>query len=275
MEIIRAEGLRFAYEGQETPVLNDVSLSIQKGEWLTIVGHNGSGKSTLVKLLNGLFLPQEGRVVVDGMDTADEQRIWDIRKRVGMVFQNPDNQLVATVVEEDVAFGLENLGYPPLEIQRRVREALEKVRMDRFAQSAPHMLSGGQKQRVAIAGILAMEPDVLLMDEPTAMLDPSGRREVIETVRQLHEQQGITVVHVTHFMQEALLADRVVVMEKGRIVEEAPPRALFTDLPRLKALGLESPPMAELAHRLRQQGMPLPETIMTVEEMVNALCPLL
>ncbi len=275
MEIIRAEGLRFAYEGQETPVLNDVSLSIQKGEWLTIVGHNGSGKSTFVKLLNGLFLPQEGRVVVDGMDTADEQRIWDIRKRVGMVFQNPDNQLVATVVEEDVAFGLENLGYPPLEIQRRVREALEKVRMDRFAQSAPHMLSGGQKQRVAIAGILAMEPDVLLMDEPTAMLDPSGRREVIETVRQLHEQQGITVVHVTHFMQEALLADRVVVMEKGRIVEEAPPRALFTDLPRLKALGLESPPMAELAHRLRQQGMPLPETIMTVEEMVNALCPLL
>jgi len=225
--------------------------------------------------MNALYLPTEGRVLVCGLDTAQDEEVWHVRRHAGMVFQNPDNQIVANVVREDVAFGLENLGYPPLEIQRRVREALEKVRMDRFAQSAPHMLSGGQKQRVAIAGILAMEPDVLLMDEPTAMLDPSGRREVIETVRQLHEQQGITVVHVTHFMQEALLADRVIVMEKGRIVEEAPPRALFTDLPRLKALGLESPPMAELTHRLRQQGMPLPETIMTVEEMVNALCPLL
>ena len=275
MEIIRAENLRFTYEGAETPAVDGVSLSIKKGEWIAVVGHNGSGKSTFIKLLNGLFLPSEGKVLVNGLDTADEKTIWDIRRRVGMVFQNPDNQLVATIVEEDVAFGLENLGVEPLEIQRRVGEALRRVGMEAFAGAAPHNLSGGQKQRVAIAGILAMEPEVLLMDEPTAMLDPSGRREVMRTVRELHEQQGITVVHVTHFMQEALLADRVLVMEQGRIAEEAAPRQLFTDVERLKKLGLDAPPMALLAHELRAQGMELPQGIMTVEEMVNALCPLL
>ncbi len=275
MDIIVANNVHFSYEDHDAETIKGISLQIKRGEWLSIVGRNGSGKSTLIKLLNGLFTPSEGSVRVLDMDTADEEHIWDIRRQVGMVFQNPDNQLVANVVEEDVAFGLENLGVEPLEIQSRVKKALEQVGMLDHAQSAPHMLSGGQKQRIAIAGILAMQPSVLLMDEPTAMLDPSGRREVMQTVLDLHNNQGITVVHVTHFMQEALLADRVAVLEDGRLVQLAPPRELFADTRHMRDLGLESPPMAELNDFLRGAGVQLPPSIMTVEEMVNALCPLL
>lgn len=277
MEIIRVSDVFYEYENPDDTAdmaVKGVSLSVQKGEWLSIIGHNGSGKSTLVKLLNGLFLPKSGTVLVDNMDTRDEERIWDIRQRVGMIFQNPDNQMVATVVEEDVAFGLENMGVAPQEIQRRVNEALKAVNMTEYAASAPHMLSGGQKQRVAIAGVLAMKPDVILMDEPTAMLDPSGRWEVMDTVQRLHEEEGMTVVLITHFMEEALRGDRVIVMEKGQTVLEGKPRQVFAQVERLKQIGLDVPPMTELAHRLRRDGVPVEGAPMTVEEMVEELCRL-
>lgn len=277
MEIIRVSDVYYDYENPDDTVdtaVNGVSLSVQKGEWLSIIGHNGSGKSTLAKLLNGLFLPRAGHVTVDQIDTTDESRIWELRQKVGMIFQNPDNQMVATVVEEDVAFGLENLGIEPGQIRVRVDEALKAVNMAQFAGSAPHMLSGGQKQRVAIAGVLAMKPDVILMDEPTAMLDPSGRREVMETVQRLHEEEGMTVVLITHFMEEALRGDRVIVMEKGKTVMEGTPREVFTQVETLKGIGLDVPPMTELAHRLRKHGIELNESLMTVEEMVEELCRL-
>ena len=277
MEIIRVSDVYYDYENPDDTVdtaVNGVSLSVQKGEWLSIIGHNGSGKSTLAKLLNGLFLPRAGRVTVDQIDTTDESRIWELRQKVGMIFQNPDNQMVATVVEEDVAFGLENLGIEPGQIRVRVDEALKAVNMAQFAGSAPHMLSGGQKQRVAIAGVLAMKPDVILMDEPTAMLDPSGRREVMETVQRLHEEEGMTVVLITHFMEEALRGDRVIVMEKGKTVMEGTPREVFAQVETLKGIGLDVPPMTELAHRLRKHGIELNESLMTVEEMVEELCRL-
>lgn len=271
MDRILAEKVSFAYEGAQTYAVEDVTLKVEQGEWISIIGHNGSGKSTLIKLLNGLFLPTSGEVYVDGMSTKDDGNIWNLRRRVGMVFQNPDNQLVANVVEEDVAFGLENLGVPPEEIRRKVDMALALVGMEQYAGTAPHMLSGGQKQRVAIAGVLAMEPGVLLMDEPTAMLDPAGRREVMQTVQKLHREKGITVVHVTHFMQEALVADRVLCMDKGTVVKQGKPREVFTDVPALKKLGLEAPPMAELGFRLREKGLELPQDIMTIDEMTQAL----
>lgn len=277
MEIIRVSDVYYDYENPDDTVdtaVNGVSLSVQKGEWLSIIGHNGSGKSTLAKLLNGLFLPRAGHVTVDQIDTTDESRIWELRQKVGMIFQNPDNQMVATVVEEDVAFGLENLGIEPGQIRVRVDEALKAVNMAQFAGSAPHMLSGGQKQRVAIAGVLAMKPDVILMDEPTAMLDPSGRREVMETVQRLHEEEGMTVVLITHFMEEALRGDRVIVMEKGKTVMEGTPREVFAQVETLKGIGLDVPPMTELAHRLRKHGIELNESLMTVEEMVEELCRL-
>ena len=277
MEIIRVSDVYYDYENPDDTVdtaVNGVSLSVQKGEWLSIIGHNGSGKSTLAKLLNGLFLPRAGHVTVDQIDTTDESRIWELRQKVGMIFQNPDNQMVATVVEEDVAFGLENLGIEPGQIRVRVDEALKAVNMVQFAGSAPHMLSGGQKQRVAIAGVLAMKPDVILMDEPTAMLDPSGRREVMETVQRLHEEEGMTVVLITHFMEEALRGDRVIVMEKGKTVMEGTPREVFAQVETLKGIGLDVPPMTELAHRLRKHGIELNESLMTVEEMVEELCRL-
>ncbi|MDR2513785.1 MAG: energy-coupling factor transporter ATPase [Christensenellaceae bacterium] len=276
MALIDLSEVFFQYEGQteEDGAVRGVSFGVNKGEWLSIIGHNGSGKSTLIKLLNGLYLPTSGEVKVEGISSAAEDRIWELRKKVGMIFQNPDNQLVATVVEEDVAFGLENLGVPPLEIQGRVKNALEKVRMGEFAKHAPHHLSGGQKQRVAIAGILAMEPEVLLMDEPTAMLDPSGRKEVLDTVLRLHEEQGITVVHVTHFMEEALAADRVLCMDEGKIALSGSPREVFLNIGGLHALGLEVPPMAELSLRLRKKGLRIPETVMSIEEMTEALCQL-
>ncbi|HIT69929.1 MAG TPA: energy-coupling factor transporter ATPase [Candidatus Aphodomonas merdavium] len=272
--LISVEHCSFAYEGAEAPAVRDVSLSLQQGEFLAVLGRNGSGKSTLAKLLNALYLPTEGRVLVNGMDTADEARLWDIRQCVGMVFQNPDNQIVATMVEEDVAFGLENMGVPTEEIRPRVQEALHAVGLEAFAQSAPHMLSGGQKQRVAVAGVLAMKPRVLVLDESTAMLDPMGRRDVFSTVRRLNREEGISVVWITHFMEEAAQADRVLAMQDGAIKMEGAPRVLFSQVERLREIGLDVPAAAALAHALRQAGVDIPEGILTPEEMVEAVCRL-
>lgn len=261
-------------EGEERArvALKDVSLTITAGEFVAVIGHNGSGKSTLAKHLNALLLPTEGRVLVKGMDTREMKNLWAIRQTAGMVFQNPDNQIVATAVEEDVAFGPENLGIPPAEIRRRVDEALEIVGMSEFRRVAPHLLSGGQKQRIAIAGVLAMRPEALILDEPTAMLDPSGRREVLETVVRLNREEHITVVYITHFMDEAVRASRVVVMDGGQIVWDGPPREVFTRVAELRKLGLDVPQVTELAQRLRERGVDLPAGILTVEEMVAELC---
>ncbi len=251
--------------------LKGVNLDIASGEFMVILGHNGSGKSTLAKHLNALLLPGKGSVTVDGLDTAAEENLWEIRQRVGMVFQNPDNQLVATVVEEDVAFGPENIGLPPEQIRSRVTEALELVSMSDYRHYAPHLLSGGQKQRVAIAGIIAMRPSVLVLDEPTAMLDPRGRKEVMETVVKLNRQEGLTVVHITHFMEEAVAADRVVVMEEGRVAMMGKPLEIFLQVERLKELSLDVPQVVRLAHHLRQEGLDIPRNMMTVEEMAEWL----
>ncbi len=253
------------------PALDHVDLDIAEGQFTAVIGHNGSGKSTLAKIINGLILPSEGTVTVCGWETRDEEHLWDIRQNAGMVFQNPDNQLVATVVEEDVAFGPENLGVPREEIIRRVQRSLEEVGMSEYAKHAPHLLSGGQKQRVAIAGILAIQPRVLIMDEPTAMLDPMGRREVLEAAQKLNREEGITVILITHYMEEAYQADRVVVMDSGHIVDDGTPREVFRHVEKLKEIGLEVPPMTELAYLLRQSGMDIPEDVMETEEMVEAL----
>ena len=277
-KILAIEDVSFRYNGGDAeapPAVRGVSLAAEQGEFIAVVGHNGSGKSTLAKMINGLYLPTEGRVLVKGMDTKDEAHVWDVRQCAGLVLQNPDNQLVATIVEEDVAFGPENLGMEPIQIRKRVNDALAAVGMLEFAQSAPHMLSGGQKQRVAIAGILAMKPDLLVLDEPTAMLDPQGRREVLETVLRLNREEGITVLLITHYMEEAYRADRVVVMDEGRVIMEGAPRSIFSRVREMKQAGLDVPAMTELADMLRQAGMDLPADIMTVEEMEVALCPLL
>ncbi|NLT95735.1 MAG: energy-coupling factor transporter ATPase [Clostridia bacterium] len=258
---------------QELTAVKNLTLTINKGEFVVILGHNGSGKSTLAKHLNALLLPTEGKVLIDGMDTGDANNLWQIRQRVGMVFQNPDNQLIATTVEEDVAFGPENLGIPPEKIRQRVDEALKMVGMEEYAQKAPHLLSGGQKQRVAIAGIIAMRPQYLILDEPTAMLDPSGREEVIKTIRKLNKDEGLTIVHITHFMEEAVFAGRVIVMEGGEIVLEGKPREVFSQVSLLKKLRLDVPPITELAYLLGKDIPGFPQDIMTVEEMVVALCP--
>src|SRR5690606_11696868 len=260
----------------EVRALTDVDLTIDRGESVAVVGANGSGKSTLAQLLNSLLLPTAGRVWVDGMLTSDPRWLWEIRRRVGMVFQNPDNQLVATTVEEDVAFGPENLGVPPDEIARRVQEALAAVGMEAYRHRAPHHLSGGQKQRVAIAGVLAMRPDVIVLDEPTAMLDPRGRKDVLETVRRLHREAGITVVYITHFMDEAAAADRVVVLERGRVARDAAPRQVFGDRALLERAGLEEPPLVRLAGALRRRGVPVPEDFSgpDLEALVDLLCRL-
>ncbi len=261
------------YEEREITALDGVSLHVKKGEFLVIIGHNGSGKSTLAKHINAINRPDEGVVWVKGMDTRDESKVWDIRQTAGMVFQNPDNQLVATIVEEDVAFGPENLGIPPNKIRERVDEALRKVGMEDFAESAPHFLSGGQKQRVAIAGIIAMRPEIIILDEPTAMLDPAGRKEVMDTITYLNKEEGITIIHITHYMEEAINADRVIVMEAGKIVMEGTPREIFAKVEELKALGLDVPQITELAYELRKEGLDIPADILTAEEMVKALCP--
>ncbi len=275
--IIRLQNIQFEYlsfEGEEIAALNGVTLDIQKGEFVAVIGHNGSGKSTLAKHLNALLRPSGGVVWIKGMDTRDEDKLWEIRQTAGMVFQNPDNQLVATIVEEDVAFGPENLGLPPEEIRRRVNEALKVVGMREYAQAAPHYLSGGQKQRVAIAGILAMKPEIIVLDEPTAMLDPVGRREVMETVKYLNKHEGITVVHITHYMEEAVDADRVIVMEQGRIVLQGTPREVFSQVEVLKEIGLDVPQVTELAYRLKAEGLDIPLNVLKVEEMVDAICRL-
>ncbi len=274
---LRMEDVSYQYEPDARPAVSHVTLEVERGSFVAVLGHNGSGKSTLAKLMNALFLPTEGRVLVCGMDTLTEEKVWNIRRHAGMVFQNPDNQIVANVVREDVAFGLENLGVPQDEMVRRVEAALSAVRMSEFAEMAPHMLSGGQKQRVAIAGALAMEPELIIMDEATAMLDPSGRAEVLATVRKLNREKGMTVVWITHFMEEAAVADRLVVMNDGSVAMEGTPRQVFSRVEEIKALGLDVPPMAELAQTLRDKGLPLPEGILTVSDMVkelkNVLCP--
>ena len=273
---LRLEDVSYQYEPDARPAVSHVTLAVERGSFVAVLGHNGSGKSTLAKLMNALFLPTEGRVLVCGMDTLTEEKVWNIRRHAGMVFQNPDNQIVANVVREDVAFGLENLGVPQDEMVRRVEAALSAVRMSEFAETAPHMLSGGQKQRVAIAGVLAMEPELIIMDEATAMLDPSGRAEVLATVRKLNREKGMTVVWITHFMEEAAIADRLIVMNDGSVALEGTPRQVFSRVNEIKALGLDVPPMAELAQTLRERGMPLPEGILTVSDMVkelkNVLC---
>ncbi len=258
---------------QEVKALDDVSLEIHEGEHIAVLGHNGCGKSTLAKHLNALLLPTEGTVEVDAVDTASEADLWTIRQTVGMVFQNPDNQLVATTVEEDVAFGPENMGMEPSIIRQRVDEALEAVGMQEYKDKGPHLLSGGQKQRVAIAGIIAMRPKYIVFDEPTAMLDPLGRREVMETMQQLNKEEGITIINITHFMEEAVLADRVIVMEHGRIVLSGTPKEVFTHVDLLKRMQLDVPPVVELAALLHKENKQIAADLMTIEEMVTELCP--
>lgn len=274
MAFIEIEHLSHVYhagEEGERRALDDVSLAIERGEFVAVLGSNGSGKSTLAKHLNALLLPTEGVCRVDGIDTREEAEVWRIRQKVGMVFQNPDNQLIAAVVEDDVAFGPENLGVSSAEIRRRVDEALAAVNMTAFRSYAPHLLSGGQKQRVAIAGTLAMQTEAIVFDEATAMLDPEGRAEILSIVKRLHEEQQITVIYITHFMEEAAAADRVVVLDQGHVVMDAPPRAVFSHADELRALGLEVPLAVELRDRLRRTGIALPADLLTGAELVAAL----
>ena len=278
--MIQARAVRFVYAAGEgdtrpaTAALDGVDFMARRGEFVAILGHNGSGKSTLARHFNALLLPTEGNVQVKGFDTADEANLWEIRRTCGMVFQNPDNQLVANVVEDDVAFGPENLGVPREQIRQRVDDALETVHMTAYALKAPHMLSGGQKQRVAIAGVLALRPEIVVMDEPTAMLDPKGRRQVLRTIQALRAE-GITVLLITHFMEEAAMADRVVVMDGGHVTLQGTPRQVFAHRTELKAIGLDVPPMAELSGLLQEAGVTLQEGLLTVEEMTEALWQLL
>lgn len=270
--LIEIQNVSYAYEDAAVKALNNVSLTINDGEFVAVVGHNGSGKSTLAKHLNALLLPTEGKVLVDGMDTADEADTLSIRQRVGMVFQNPDNQLVTTIVEEDVAFGPENIGVPGNEIRTRVDRALAAVGMEKYAHSAPNMLSGGQKQRIAIAGMLAMQPKVLVLDEATAMLDPKGRRDIIDLVTKLHRENGITVVMITQYMEEAIGADRVAVMSGGELILEGTPKEVFSQDELLHKHRLDVPVMQQLANRLNARGANLPKSILSVEEMAQAIC---
>lgn len=270
--LIEIQNVSYAYEDAAAKALNNVSLTINDGEFVAVVGHNGSGKSTLAKHLNALLLPTEGKVLVDGMDTADEADTLSIRQRVGMVFQNPDNQLVTTIVEEDVAFGPENIGVPGNEIRTRVDRALAAVGMEKYAHSAPNMLSGGQKQRIAIAGMLAMQPKVLVLDEATAMLDPKGRRDIIDLVTKLHKENGITVVMITQYMEEAIGADRVAVMSGGELILEGTPKEVFSQDELLHKHRLDVPVMQQLANRLNARGANLPKSILSVEETAQAIC---
>ncbi len=258
-------------EGEGHEALRGVTLSIGAGEFVAVLGANGSGKSTLARHLNALLLPSEGHCYVRGMDTRDEALRWDIRQEVSMVFQNPDNQLIAAVVADDVAFGPENVGVPPAEIRRRVADALALVGMERYAQAAPHLLSGGQKQRIAIAGAIAMQTHSLVLDEPTAMLDPRGRAEVLSAVERLHEEQGMTIVYITHFMEEAIAADRIVLMDAGQVVMDGTPREIFSQPEKVRALGLDVPLAADIAERLRRGGRDLPQDIVTDEELLHCL----
>lgn len=274
--MIDVENLSFSYDDDEEVkeknyVVKELDLHIEKGSFVAVLGHNGSGKSTFAKHLNGILLPSGGKVYIAGMDTSDDKNTFKIRSTAGMVFQNPDNQIVAAVVEDEVAFAPENLGVEPAEIRRRVDECLKIVNMSEFAKSTPSRLSGGQKQRVAIASVLAMEPECIILDEPTAMLDPQGRREVMKTIRELNRKRGMTVVLITHYMDEAAMADRVVVMEKGRAVIDDVPKKVFSEVEKIKEIGLDVPQVTELLYRLRNMGIDMPEDIITVEECKRVL----
>lgn len=281
-EMLRSENLEFTYtiEDEDGSVvekmyaLQGVDIRIQKGEFVVILGHNGSGKSTFARHINALLEPSGGTLWIEGMNTKEEDKVWLIRQKAGMIFQNPDNQMIASVVEEDVAFGPENLGMPPEQIRMNVKEALEAVGMAQHRKSVPTRLSGGQKQRIAIAGVLAMKPECIVLDEPTAMLDPKGREEVMKTLWKLNRNEKITVIHITHYMEEAVSADRVIVMDHGKVVLEGTPREVFSQVELLKGYGLDVPPMTELAYRLRKDGLDVPADLLTTEEMVNALCRL-
>lgn len=273
--MISIKNLSFKYDYEDEnaiQILKDINLEIKEGEFVALLGHNGSGKSTLAKLINGLLLPGQGDVLVDGMNTKSEEEIWDIRRTAGMVFQNPDNQLVATIVEDEVAFGPENMGVEPSEIRRRVDRALEDVGMADYKKNAPHLLSGGQKQRVAIAGILAMSPKYIILDEPTAMLDPSGRREVMDTLIKLNKEEGKTIILITHYMEEAAISDRVVVMEDGNMVLSGRPREVFSQVDKIKGLGLDVPQVTELAYELKKDGLEISTEVLNIEEMVKEIC---
>lgn len=276
--MVECRDLIYRYAGNEKEqgkiAINGINLEVKKGEFLVILGRNGSGKSTLAKHINALLLPSEGTVYVNGLDTKDTKNLWEIRNRAGMVFQNPDNQIVATIVEEDVAFGPENLGIEPKEIRKRVDEALKKVDMYDYRKHAPHLLSGGQKQRIAIAGILAMRPECIVFDEPTAMLDPSGRKEVIKTIKDINKTYGITIILITHYMEEASEADRIIVMDQGNIVMEGSPREIFSQVPLMKKIGLDVPQVTELAYELKKSGVDITTNILTIDEMVEVLCQL-
>ncbi|AVD36515.1 energy-coupling factor transporter ATPase [Clostridioides difficile] len=274
--IVKVNNISFEYITDEAKLkaIDNLSLDVKKGEFVAIIGHNGSGKSTLSKNLNAILMPTEGNILIDGMNTKEEERLWDIRQTAGMVFQNPDNQIVATIVEEDVAFGPENLGIEPKEIRRIVEESLKSVGMYDLRDRQPHLLSGGQKQRVAIAGIIAMRPKCIIFDEATAMLDPSGRKEVMKTIKRLNKEENITVIHITHFMEEAVEADRVVVMEKGKKILEGTPREVFSKIKMLKEIGLDVPCMTELSSLLIEEGINISGDILTVDEMVMELCRL-
>lgn len=275
---IKLEGVYFRYPGTQSEekkwVLNNINLSIKKGEFVAILGHNGSGKSTLARHLNGIELPQQGTVSVEGMKTTDKKKVYDIRQKVGMVFQNPDNQIVTTIVEEDVAFALENLGIEPHEMRRRVDWAMEIAGITEYKDSAPHQLSGGQKQRVAIAGVVAMRPDYLVLDEPTAMLDPQGRQEVMKTLKALNKEENITVVLITHYMEEAAMADRIVVMEQGEILMDGRPREIFTKVEELREIDLDVPQPTQLIYLLKQAGLEVPENVIDRDECVQVIMKL-
>ena len=276
--MIKSEDLVFKYvnaeEQTEKVAINHVSMEVKKGEFLVILGHNGSGKSTMAKHMNALLLPSGGKMYVDGLDTSDIENLWEVRRRAGMVFQNPDNQLVATIVEEDVAFGPENLGVDSKEIRERVDDSLKAVGMYEYRKHAPHLLSGGQKQRIAIAGILAMRPKCIVLDEPTAMLDPSGRNEVMKTIKEVNKKFGITIILITHYMDEAAQADRIIVMDKGEKVMEGVPREIFSQVEKIKSIGLDVPQVTELAYELQKEGVDISTEILNIDEMVNALCQL-
>lgn len=271
--IIEVKNVTFEYDDGDNAktVIENFSLNIERGSFTVILGHNGSGKSTLAKLFNGLYKPSEGSVFVDGLNTADEETEIEVKRRVGMVFQNPDNQLVASIVEEDVAFGPENLGIEPRVIRQRVDESLKAVGMYDYRLSSPHHLSGGQKQRVAIAGIIAMQPECIVLDEPTAMLDPKGRAEIIDTVLRLNREKNITVVLITHFMEEAEFADRVIVMDDGVIIADAPPKAVFGNVKQLKSVGLDVPQTTELLYRLREEGVNISTEVISIRETAEAI----
>ena len=280
MGIIKAVNLIFDYirhdeeedKDEVSHALKGVSLDIKEGDFVAILGHNGSGKSTFAKLMNGILLPTDGTVYISKMRTDDEEHLWDVRKTAGMVFQNPDNQIIGNVVEEDVGFGPENLGVPTDEIWKRVEESLTATGMISYRAHSPNKLSGGQKQRVAIAGVMAMQPECIVLDEPTAMLDPNGRKEVLRAVRKLNEEKGVTVILITHYMEEVVFADRVFVMDNGKLVMQGTPREIFSEVEKLKELRLDVPQVTLLAYELKKNGVDLPEGILTIEELVNALC---